>query len=450
MKGKSADNNSKVRTKKDRSTRWRSGNHANRRSFLKATGAAGVVGITGLAGCSGAGKGGGPIKFGSIHLLSGFASVYGKSAQMGYQLAKEEINANGGINGRQIGDILYRDSEASPSTAVQHARSLVNSENVDLLMGLDSSGVALQVVPIMKQLKKPFMITHAATPFVTNPGEGERAKGNKYVFRDGVNLAQNLYGAAKTAGKTDASSWTTIGPNYAFGTQTWEYFKAYTKAMGLNYDYLEDATAYPQLGASDYKAHINKVIQADPDGVVTSLWGGDLITFLQQAKNTDFFKVVDELLMTVGAATDVLRPMGNNMPTGLWAGTRYWFLEPEIKANKQFRKKFMEKHPGRPPSYNAQDAYTALYLYKSAIEKAGSTETGAVIDALEGIEITAPVDSNLKINPKSHQAVLPAVWGKTARSQEWDVAVLDPVNRLPAPASKLRDLLSGSSWPAGV
>lgn len=416
---------------------------------MKAAGASGLVGLTGLAGCIGGGGGGGPITFGSIHLLSGFASVYGESAKLGYQMAKEEINADGGIDGREIGDIIYRDSEASPDTAVQHARNLVESEGVDLMIGLDSSGVALQVAPIMEQLQKPFMITHAATPFVTNMGEGDRAKGNKYVFRDGVNLAQNLYGAAKTAQKTNASSWTTIGPNYAFGTQTWEYFKAYTQAMDLGYEYMEDATAYPSLGASDYSAHINKVIEAEPDGVVTSLWGGDLITFLKQAKNTDFFNVVDELLMTVGAATDVLRPMGADMPTNLWAGTRYWFLSPDSDANNTFRKNFLEANPGRPPSYNAQNAYTGLYLYKQAIESAGSTDPDAVIDALEGLEWSAPV-GDLRINPQSHQAELPAVWGKTAHSDEWDVAVLDPVERIPAPAETLRDLLSGSGWPAGV
>lgn len=446
MPMKNNDKRNKIRSNADGGR----GLATDRRSFMKTAGVAGVAGLTGVAGCLGGDGEGGPINFGAIYLLSGFASVYGESAQLGIEMATEEINDNGGINGREIGDILYRDSEASPDTAVQHARNLVEGEGVDMLIGLDSSGVALQVAPIMEQLQKPLVITHAATPFVTNPGEGDRAVGNDYVFRAGQNLAQNLYGAAVTADEnTDAESWTTIGPNYAFGTQTWEYFKAYTQGMNLGFDYLEDATAYPELGAGDFTAHINQVISAEPDGVVTSLWGGDLITFIEQAQNTEFFDVVDELLMTVGAATDALRPLGDNMPEGLWGGTRYWFLTPDTATNTEFRETFMERNDGRVPSYNAQNAYVGMHLYKKAIEEAGSTEADAVIEALEGVEMDAPV-GDLRINPESHQAELPAVWGQTTHSDDWDVSILDPVERIPAEPETLRDLLDGSGWPAGV
>lgn len=443
---KNSDNRNKIRESADGGF----GPVTDRRSFMKTAGLAGVTGMTGLAGCLGGDGEGGPITFGGIYLLSGFASVYGESAQLGIEMAREEINDDGGIDGREIGEVLYRDSEGSPDTGVQHARNLVEGEDVDFLIGLDSSGVSLQVAPIMEQLQRPLMITHAATPFVTNPGDGDRAVGNDYVFRAGGNLAQNLYGAAVTADEnTNAESWTTIGPNYAFGTQTWEYFKAYTQAMDLGYDYLEGATAYPELGASDFSAQINQVVDAEPDGVVTSLWGADLVTFIQQAKNTEFFDVVDELLMTVGAATDALRPLGNDMPEGLWAGTRYWFLSPDNATNTEFREAFMERNDGRVPSYNAQNAYVGMHLYKQAIEEAGSTEADAVIDALEGSEMDAPV-GELQINPETHQAELPAVWGQTTHSDDYDVSILDPVERIPADPETLRDLLEGSGWPAGV
>lgn len=421
-----------------------------RRRFIKAAGATGAIGLTGFAGCTGGGGGdSGPITLGGIYLLSGFASVYGESAQLGIEMARQEINANGGINGREIGEVVYRDSEGSASTGVSHARELVQSEDVDLLIGLDSSGVSLQVAPIMEQLQVPLMVTHAATPFITNQGSGDRAVGNDYVFRAGNNLAQNVYGAATTASNTDAQSWTTVGPNYAFGTQSWEYFKAYTQAMGLDYEYLDDAAAYPELGSGSYTAQINQVLNGDPDGVVISLWGSDLVTFLRQAKNTDFFESVDQVLMTLGAATDALRPLGDEMPTDLWAGTRYWFLSPDTETNTQFRQQFLEEHPGRPPSYNAQNAYTGMHLYRQAIEEAGGVEPDGIISALEGMEYSAPM-GDLRINPESHQAEVPAVWGKTARSDDWDVSVLDPVNRIETPPSTLRDLLSGTGWPAGV
>jgi branched-chain amino acid transport system substrate-binding protein len=429
----------------------RSSSNTNRRVFLKAAGTTGAIGLTSLAGCIGGGGGGtgsGPLKFGGIYLLSGFASVYGQSAKRGIKMAVDEINKEGGIAGREIGEVLFRDSESSPSTAIDHARSLVREDNVDGLIGLDSSGVALQVAPVMKQLKKPLMITHASTPFVTTH-EGSKAKGNKYVFRDGTNIAQQTFGAATVAADLDAKTWTTIGPDYAFGHQIWQYFKAFTKGMNLDLTYLNNAAVFPQLGSSDFTAQINKLINADPDAVVTGLWGGDLITFLNQAKNSRFFDVVDELLMNVGAATDVLIPMGKAMPNGLRAGTRYWFRKPDTEANNTFVNSFTKRYDGRYPSYNAQNAYTGIYLYKQAIEAADSAATEDIISEWNGIQTTAPVGT-FTINEQSNQAILPPVWGTTKYSKKYGISILDPVQRIDAPSKKLRSLLKGSGLPAGV
>jgi branched-chain amino acid transport system substrate-binding protein len=421
--------------------------HVSRRTILKTGAAASAAGLTGLAGCSGGGGGDDTISFGAIHLLSGFASVYGESAQLGYEMAREEINADGGIDGREIEPLIYRDSEADGPTGIEAARSLVEEENVDGLIGLDSSGVALQVAPFAKQLQTPLMITHAATPFVTAT-EGEDAVGNDYVFRDGVNLSQNVYGAAKVSEGLDGTSWTTIGPNYAFGTQSWQYFKAFTQGLDLGYDYLDGAAAFPGLGASDYTPQINKVLNGDPDGVVVSLWGSDLVTFINQARETAFFDEVDHVLLTLGAATDALRPLGSDIPDGLWAGTRYWFETPDSEANGTFVEKFVEQND-RQPSYNAQNAYVGLYLYKQAIEANGSTAADDVTSGFEGASMDAPV-GELSINEASNQATLPAVWGQTSYSEDLGLSRLDPVERIETPPETLRSLLEDSDYPAGV
>lgn len=417
-----------------------------RRTFLKASGALGVGGLTGLAGCSSGGDGD-TITFGAIHLLSGFASVYGESAKLGYEMAREEINEDGGIDGMEIEPLIYRDSEGDGPTGIESARSLVEEESVDGLVGLDSSGVAQQVAPVAEQLQTPLMITHAATPFVT-AREGENAVGNDYVFRDGVNLSQNVYGAAKVAEQTDSTSWTTVGPNYAFGTQSWDYFKAFTSGLDLGFDYLDDTAAFPELGASDYSPHINKALNGDPDGIVVSLWGSDVVTFVNQAQDAGLFEQVDDVLLTLGAATDALRPLGDNMPDGVWAGTRYWFETPETETNQTFVENFVERND-QQPSYNAQNAYVALYLYKQAIESGGSTEAGDITSAFKGMTMDAPI-GEFTISESSNQAVLPAVWGQTSYSEDLGMSRLDPVDRIDAPPETLRSLLEGSGYPAGV
>jgi len=129
-----------------------------------------------------------PIKIGAIYVFSGVAATYGEFAQNGANLAVEEINAKGGVMGRPL-EIVYEDSQIKAQTAIQAMRKLVYQENVDVLMGLDSSGVATGVVPIVPEVSTPFIITHAATPDVT----GKLC--NEWMYRVSVNINQNVKGA---------------------------------------------------------------------------------------------------------------------------------------------------------------------------------------------------------------------------------------------------------------
>ena len=420
----------------------------SRRRFLKATGAGATLAATGLAGCMGGGGGDGDtLTFGAVYILSGFASMYGEGAENGLEMAVEEINDDGGIDGREV-EVITRDSEASPDTGIRQARSLVQEEDVDALIGFDSSGVAQQVAPVVGELQVPLLVTHAATPYVTTPeDQHERGVGNDYVFRASNNLAQNIHGAATMAGELDAESWTTIGPDYAFGHDTWDYFRAFSDGMGHDLEYLEDGVSFPELASDDYTPHINRVLDADPDGVITPLWGTDLITFADQAQEAGFFEQVDHTLVSVGLGTDVLSSDWQ-LPEGEMASTRYWFQNPDTETNNTFAETFMDEY-GRPPSYNSEGAYRGMHLYKDVIESAGSADADDVIDELEGFEHSGPV-GDYRINPDTHQAELPSVWGETVQDSEYDTSVIDPVHRRDAPPDELRSLLEDSDLPSGV
>jgi len=421
----------------------------DRRNFLKTAGAG--LGVTAIAGCSGSEDG--VLTFGCPYVQSGFAANYGESAQFGLEMAQEEINANGGINGQDV-ELLFRDTELSSQTAIQQVRSLIEEDGADFLIGVDSSGVSLQLAPVVKELQVPWVCTHASTPFLTVPEDDhEQAVGNDYTFRNSCSLSQNHYGAAVTArDQTDAERWTMIGPNYAYGTQSYEYFKGFTQGMGLGYEFLDDSVTLPDLGTDDFTPQIRRVLENDPEGVLISLWGGDLITFLGQAQNTEFFDVVDAPLMMLGAATDVLNPMGDTMPDGLWAGTRYWALPNESsEANQTFVQKFLDQHD-KIPSYNAEGAYRGLYLFKKAIEAAGSSNADDVVGSLEGIQHSGPV-GEYTVDPDSHQAGVPSSWGKTSYSEERGVSVLEPFDPVDTSPDTLNSLLeegTGGRWPAGL
>lgn len=360
-----------------------------------------------------------PIKLGAVYIRSGSASSYGEFAEQGMKLAIEEINNNGGVLGRPL-EYKIEDSQANAGTAIQAMRKLVYQEQVDALMGLDSSGVAQGVVSTVPQLKTPLIITHAATPDVT----GEMC--NAYVYRISVNIIQNMRGAAEIAAESGAKRWTTIGPDYAFGRQSWEFFGEALKEKNPDVELMSE-TAFPRFGAEEFTPFINSVMDADPDGVLISLWGGDLVNFVRQASDLGFFDKDFEVMFTVGAATEVLSALGEQMPEGVWLGTRYWFDAYDNEMNRNFVKAYKQRY-NKAPSYNAEGAYAAVYAYKAAMEKAGSAEGPKVAKALAGLSFDSPM-GEITFRAGDHQVLVGPTWGKTkGMNEEFGIRSLTDVH----------------------
>lgn len=381
----------------------------NRKTFLRSTMALAIVGALASTGVQAQSKEE-PIRIGAIYLMSGSAAMYGKFAEQGIQLAIDEINASGGVLGRPM-TVMMEDSQGKAATAIQAARKLVYQDKADVLMGLDSSGVAQGLIPVLPEMRKPFIITHAATPDVT----GKLC--NKYTYRISVNVHQNMSGAAEVAAKTGAKRWTTIGPDYAFGHQSWEFFGKYLKERVPDAE-LMSQVAFPRFGAEDFTPFIDSVMASKPDGVLISVWGGDMVNFVRQANNRGFFDQDFEVLFTVGAATEVLTALGEQLPEGVWVGTRYWYGAHDNELNKKFVSEYKQRYTA-PPSYNAEGAYMAVHAYKAAIEKAGKVDGDAIAAALSGLEINAPTGM-LKFREGDNQALIGPTWGKTGPMDKED------------------------------
>ncbi len=400
----------------------------SRREFLKdAALTAGAVGVVGpLAACGpqpsapaeGSPKArptGTPIKIGAMYITSGSLSLYGTFAKQGLDLAVDQINDAGGVLGRPV--VASVSDEGTPDNAVRTARRLVLEEKVDFLMGLDSSGVAEAVAPIMPELKKIFMVTHAASPKVTG------SLCNKYVFRCSVNVPQNSAAGAKIAARSGYKKWTTIGPDYAFGHQSWEFFQTSLKKLQPDAQFLPVSQQFfPKLGNDDFTSFITRALDTKPDALWISTWGNDLVTLVRQGRQQGLWNIPS--FMELGAAMEVLETLGSDMPTGIWVGTRYWFQEPKTQRNQAFVDAFNNRY-NRNPSYNAQNAYTGLTFLVEAIKKAGTTDADAVGPALEGMTLEVP-QGKTTIRKEDHQAVINVTWGKTAASNKYKFRVLEP------------------------
>jgi len=367
-----------------------------------------------------------PVKVGFVYIMSGPFATYGQFAKQGAELAIDEINAAGGINGRKV-EALFEDSTGKPDVGIRAIRKLVYENEVDVVMGIDSSGVASAVAPIMNELKTPLIITHAATPDVTG------TNCNRYTFRVSLNINQNIAMAAKLAAKLKAKTWTTVGPDYSFGHQSWEYFQKYLSKQKPDAVFLpKEDVAFSPMATTDFSPYITKILNSKADGVLISLWGGNLIDFVRQASDMGFFDGKREVLMTLGAATEVLYALKDKMPENIWVGTRYWFAANDSPVNKAFVDAYMKRY-NVYPSYNAHGAYAALKTYAAAAKKANSVDKEKIVTALEGLSIEVPV-GKITIRAEDHQAITDGVWGQTAADPKMPIRTLKNLFHLPGDA----------------
>src|SRR5512142_695027 len=197
-----------------------------------------------------------PIKVGELNVLSGSFAAYGKTGKQGALLAIDEINAAGGLLGRKL-ELIQVDDQAKPDVAVQEAKRLIMNEKVNVLIGIDSSSVALAVAPLTNEFKVPLVVMHGATPTLTE-------QCNPYVFRTSNNARMDAFAAADLAAKLPYKRWANIGPDYEFGRASWADFKARLAQKRPDIQFVNEQ--WPKGGESNSAPYITALLQAKPEG----------------------------------------------------------------------------------------------------------------------------------------------------------------------------------------
>jgi branched-chain amino acid transport system substrate-binding protein len=394
--------------------------------FLTAAAAAlgpGVMKPSGLWAATPAIKG--PIKVGYQAVLSGTLAGYGEFHKMGALMAVEEINAAGGIAGNKI-EMEVRDSTLAAPTAIQNARYFVDSWGADFLAGVDSSGQALALAPVMGELNRILMVTHAATEKLTE--DEVFKKGIKQVFRICTPTYQDGNAAAFVAKDLPATTWATINPKYEYGYTTWKMFKETLGKLKPGVKFVADSWA--PFGTTDFRSHINTILDAKPEGLYSVVWAGELITMVKQAKQAGLFDKIKHVMFPVGAAMDVLEGLGSEMPDNIWISGRYFFLYPDTKQNKDWVARF-RKRWNHYPAYVSETGYSTMFAFKKAIEAAGSKETAKVIPALEGMELDCPAGHRV-FRKEDHQAMYDVPWGLTKADPKYPFKIMGKQIVIPA------------------
>ena len=317
-----------------------------------------------------------PIKIGIIADLTGPFTTYGTSLANSAQLAIKEINATGGIAGRQI-TVIVEDTQTDVSATVDKARKLVQSDKVDLVMGpigSDANDAAYKTV----------VTEGGKLLFYTETFEG--GKCNELYFSFGAVPAQQIRPLIPVLQEKYGKNALLFGADYVWPHRSFEIAKPIIAANGGTVV----AELYLPLIAEDFSELVKTVREKQPDYIFSlypAVWGSAL-------------KALDDagLLDDVGVGTIFLGDPDFAGVADLAEGS-YTALPFFTVADAPGVKPFLDAYAAEfgagkiPSGGEGVGAYDAVYLYKMAVEKAGSTDPKAVAAALPGLSFEGPTGS---------------------------------------------------------
>lgn len=347
--------------------------------------------LLGLAALSTAATAQSPVKIGVVTPLSGTYSPIGQQVRWGLELAAKEINAAGGIAGRPV-ELVFEDEEANPSVAVQKAEKLFQVGKVDFLTGTVNSGSTLAVAQVAERNGKLAATTVSFADSIT----GDKCSPNMFRVNARAEQQSVALSAWLTKQKPKAKVFY-LGPDYEMGRSTVAAFKSSAEKNGAQ----SLGEVFAPLDSKDYSQYFGQIRAARPEVMYTSVAGNDTVRLFTQLQE---FGLRDNILIVGASGTLTSQNIGavGSAADGFATGVGY---SPQIDTpeNKKFVESFRSAYKGDPDLYGT-DSYGLLYAYKAAVEKAGSTDTDKVREALRGLSWQTPQGTKT-IRAGDHQAM---------------------------------------------
>lgn len=362
-----------------------------------------------------------PIKIGEINhfkRLAAFAEPYRK----GIELAVSEINAGGGVLGRPL-EFIFRDDQGDPAEAVRIAEELMTRDGAVMLTGTILSNVGLAISSFAAEKHYVYL---ASEPLADTLVWGS---GNPYTFRLRTSTWVQAAMLAEQAASTDAIRYATIAPNYAYGTEAVEAFKANLKRLKPDVEFV--AEQWPPLFNIDAGAEAQALERAKPDAIYNVTFGTDLAKLVREGTDRGLFDGRDVYGLLTGEP-EYFEPLGDEAPEG-WFVTGYpWYDFAEDTPGGAFVAAYEETF-GETPKNGSNVGYLTALSVAAAIERAGSTETEAIRAAFEDLEIPDTPIGPLHYRALDNQSTLGAFVGTTALNDAGEGMMVDWSYKDPAP-----------------
>ena len=388
-----------------------------RREALKRAGvlAGVVVAGGGLSACgiglqdeASAGSGGSkkkaPVLLGIVDPYSGAYAASGASQTQGAELAVAELNEAGGILGGRRIEIRKRDDATKPDVGARGARELIGQENVDVIVGVVSSGVGLAVSEACSQLGCPLVLSGTHDDTITG------VSAHKTTFRvttESIMIARVVVGPLM---KATGKRWFFITADYAYGLGAEKAMIAeLTKAGGSVV-----AAEHTPLGTTDFSAQLTKARGSGATTVVLVLYGADLIAASKQFNEFGLNGKLglgghlNGLEMAVGIGPDRVH--------GIF-GTP-WNADIATPASKKFVGD-IKRRTGQTANFRHYLGYLAAREALQGIDRAGTTEANAWVKAMEGHHFDTLKENQGYWRDWDHQAIHDPLAIEAIPKAEW-------------------------------
>jgi ABC-type branched-subunit amino acid transport system substrate-binding protein len=290
------------------------------------------------------------------------------------ELARVEINKAGGILGKKVQFRLY-DSKSNVKATEKNVTDAIDRGGVKMVFGGSSSAVAIAAGKICQAKKVPFFGT--LTYSTTTTGEAA----HRYTFRE----CYNAWMGAKAIGSYLKKNFGGKKFFYITADYTWGWT---TEASLRKFTGTEDKTAHPGVRtpfpSSDFSKALRRAQRSKPQVLVLVLFGQEMANAVRRA---DAMGMKNDMQIVVPNLTLGMAERGTPKSMQGVIGALPWAWRVPYKYNFKkgiaFVKKFSKRF-NRYPSTSGASAYTIMYEYKEAVERAGTFEPSAVVEALEG------------------------------------------------------------------
>jgi len=334
---------------------------------------------------------------GQLHSATGTMAISETGSIQAEQLAIDQINAMGGVLGRKI-RVIKEDGASDWPTFAEKSKKLILNDKVTCVFGCWTSASRKAVLPIFEKENN----------LLYYPTFYEGLEQSKNVIYTGQEATQQiLYGLDWAKDEKKAKTFFLVGSDYIWPRTSMKIARKHIENFQKGKVVGEE---YYALGSTNFQSLINKIKVAKPDCIFAAVVGGSNVAFYKQLKAAGITGD-KQFLLTLSVTEDEMLGVGGENFAGFFSSMKY-FQSLDNPNNKKFVEAFKAKYgPKSVIGDVTQAGYLGPWLWKAAVEKAGSFDVDAVVKASPGIELKTAPEGYVKVHENHH------LWSKARIAQ---------------------------------